>query len=144
MPAAGTGSRWTQGAGVVKALHPFCKLGGRHRTFIETHLAKSRKVSRAFGAALPHVVTTSYLTHSPLAEFLAHQKNYHYEGPLLLSPGKAVGLRLVPTVRDLRFMWEEMPQQILDEQQQKVRDSLRNALLGWARSPSWRWAPPIT
>ena len=25
--AAGAGSRWTQGAGVVKALHPFCKLG---------------------------------------------------------------------------------------------------------------------
>ena len=40
--AAGAGSRWTQGAGVVKALHPFCKLAGRHRTFIETHLAKSR------------------------------------------------------------------------------------------------------
>jgi hypothetical protein len=44
-----------------------------------------------------------------------------------------VGLRLVPTVRDLRFAWEEMPQQMLDEQQQKVRDSLRAALLGWAR-----------
>ncbi len=27
-------------------------------------------------------------------------------------------------VRDLRFAWEEMPQQVLDEQQQKVRDSL--------------------
>ena len=26
--AAGAGSRWTQGAGVVKALHPFCKLDG--------------------------------------------------------------------------------------------------------------------
>jgi hypothetical protein len=37
-------------------------------------------------------------------------------------------------VRDLRFMWEEMPQQILDEQQQKVRDSLRQALLNWAHS----------
>lgn len=32
------GSRWTQGAGVVKALRPFARLGGRHRTFIETHL----------------------------------------------------------------------------------------------------------
>src|SRR6266568_3378282 len=32
--AAGAGSRWTQGAGVVKALHPFCKLAGRHRTFM--------------------------------------------------------------------------------------------------------------
>ena len=28
-------------------------------------------------------------------------------------------------VRDLRFAWEEMPQQMLDEQKQKVRDSLR-------------------
>src|ERR1035441_10388605 len=63
--AAGAGSRWTQGAGVVKALHPFCKLAGRHRTFIETHLAKSRRVSRAAGTPIPHIFTTSYLTHAP-------------------------------------------------------------------------------
>jgi hypothetical protein len=43
-------------------------------------------------------------------------------------------LRMIPTVRDLRFMWEEMPQQMLDEQQQKVRDSLRHALINWAVS----------
>jgi hypothetical protein len=132
--AAGAGSRWTQGAGVVKALHPFCKLGGRHRTFVETHLAKSRRVSHEVGTDLPHLFTTSYLTHQPMAEFLAQQENYRYAGPVLLSPGRAVGLRLVPTVRDLRFAWEEMPQQILDQQQQKVRDSLRNALLNWART----------
>ncbi|HWN96156.1 MAG TPA: transposase, partial [Methylomirabilota bacterium] len=131
--AAGAGSRWTQGAGVVKALHPFCKLGGRHRTFIETHLAKSRRVAREVGTTLPHVFTTSYLTHQPTSEFLQRAKNYGYEGPLLLSPGKSIGLRLVPMVRDLRFAWEEMPQQMLDEQQQKVRDSLRTALIGWAR-----------
>jgi hypothetical protein len=53
---------------------------------------------------------------------------------LLLSPGRAVGLRLLPTERDLRFLWEEMPQQVLDEQQQKVRDSLRAALIQWARA----------
>ena len=132
--AAGAGSRWTQGAGVVKALHPFCKLAGRHRTFIETHLAKSRRVSRMTGVSLPHIFTTSYLTHEPTAEFLSRQKNYGYKGPLLLSPGKAVGLRMIPTVRDLRFAWEEMQQQVLDEQQQKVRDSLRASLIGWARS----------
>jgi hypothetical protein len=132
--AAGAGSRWTQGAGVVKALHPFCKFAGRHRTFVETHLAKSRRVASGSGVALPHIFTTSYLTHEPVAEFLARQKNYGYEGPLLLSPGKSVGLRMVPTVRDLRFAWEEMPQQLLDEQQQKVRDSLRAALINWARS----------
>jgi hypothetical protein len=132
--AAGAGSRWTQGAGVVKALHPFCKLGGRHRTFIETHLAKSRRVSGLAGVPIPHVFTTSYLTHRPTEEFLARQKRYDYSGPLFLSPGKSVGLRLIPTVRDLRFAWEEMPQQVLDEQQQKVRDSLRHALIGWARN----------
>jgi hypothetical protein len=40
---------------------------------------------------------------------------------------------MIPTERDLRFAWEEMPQQMLDEQQQKVRESLRTALIGWAR-----------
>ena len=132
--AAGAGSRWTQGAGVVKALHPFAKLGGRHRTFLETHLAKSRRTSRLSSAPLPHVFTTSYLTHEPTAAFLEKQNHYGYEGPLVLSRGKSVGLRMIPTERDLRFAWEEMPQQMLDEQQQKVRDSLRTALMGWARS----------
>ena len=132
--AAGAGSRWTQGAGVVKALHPFCKLGGHHRTFIETHLAKSRRISRQVGTWLPHIFTTSYLSHAPTQEFLDRQNGYGYEGPLLLSPGKSIGLRLVPMVRDLRFAWEELPQQLLDEQQQKVRDSLRAALINWARS----------
>ena len=130
--AAGAGSRWTQGAGVVKALHPFGKLGGRHRTFIETHLAKSRRVGREAGLAVPHIFTTSYLTHQPTADFLQRVNNYGYTGPLLLSPGKSIGLRLVPMVRDLRFAWEEMPQQRLDQQQQKVRESLRAALLNWA------------
>jgi hypothetical protein len=83
--------------------------------------------------SIPHIFTTSYLTHSPIEEFLARQKNYGYEGLLLLSPGKSVGMRMIPTARDLRFMWQEMPQQILDEQQQKVRDSLRHALINWAR-----------
>lgn len=130
--AAGAGSRWTQGAGVVKALHPFCKLGGRHRSFIETHLAKSRKTGRLAGTSLPHIFTTSYFSHDPTERFLEHHENYHYDGPLYLSQGKSIGLRTIPTVRDLRFAWEEMPQQVLDVQQQKVRDSLRSALLNWA------------
>ena len=130
--AAGAASRWTQGAGVVKSLHPFCKLAGRHRTFLETHLAKSRRTSRTAGVDVPHIFTTSYLTHEPIAAILAARKNYGYAGPLLLSRGRSVGLRLIPATRDLRFAWEEMPQQMLDEQQQKVRDSLRAALLRWA------------
>ena len=132
--AAGAGSRWTQGAGVVKALHPFCKFQGKHRTFLETHLAKSRRTSRRVGILLPHIFTTSYLTHAPIEQLLARADDYNYEGPVFLSPGKAVGLRMIPTVRDLRFLWEEMPQQTLDEQQQKLRDSLRHALINWARN----------
>ncbi len=131
--AAGIGSRWTQGAGVVKALHPFAKLGGEHRTFIETHLAKSRKIGREFGVEIPHIFTTSYMTHQPIADFLASEANYSYPGPLILSPGKAIGLRMIPTVRDLRFAWEDLPQQVLDAQAQKVRESLHTALLGWAK-----------
>jgi len=131
--AAGAGSRWTQGAGTVKALHPFCKFGGRHRTFLEVHLAKSRRISRLGGVPLPHVITTSYISHQPTEAFLAREKFYGYSGPLILSEGRTVGLRLIPMERDLRFTWEEMPQQILDEQQQKVRDSLRHALIGWAQ-----------
>jgi hypothetical protein len=131
--AAGAGSRWTQGAGVVKALHPFCKLGRKHRTFLEVHLAKSRRAGNTFSAALPHVITTGYLTHSPIETHLASRRNYGYPGLLRLSPGRAVGLRFIPLVRDLRFAWEEMPQQLLDEQAQKVRDSLHAALIEWAR-----------
>jgi hypothetical protein len=131
--AAGAGSRWTQGAGTVKALHPFCKLGGRHRTFIETHLAKSRRVGRLCGCPLPHFITTSYISHRATEAFLAREKFYGYNGPLFLSEGRAVGLRFIPMERDLRFMWEETPQQILDEQAQKVRDSLRHALVAWAQ-----------
>jgi hypothetical protein len=130
--AAGAGSRWTHGAGVVKALHPFCKLGRRHRTFVEVHLAKSRRIGSLCDAPLPHVITTSFMTHGPIQGFLADQADYGYGGPLVLSPGRAVGLRLVPMTRDLRFAWEEMPQQLLDEQAQKVLDSLHAALIGWA------------
>jgi hypothetical protein len=131
--AGGAGSRWTKGAGVVKALNPFCKLGGKHRTFIEVHLAKSRRVSRLCGTHLPHIITTSYLTHDPIETYLRAEDSYGYPGPLILSPGRIVGLRLIPMARDLRFAWEEMPQQLLDEQAQKVLDSLHAALINWAQ-----------
>jgi tetratricopeptide (TPR) repeat protein len=132
--AAGAGTRWTQGAGVVKALHPFCKLSAKHRTFIETHIAKTRKISKLAGVGIPHIFTTSYLTHDPIADYLNKKQNFNYEGQIILSPGKAVGLRMVPTIRDLRFAWEQTSHQILDEQQQKVLASVRNALINWARS----------
>ena len=68
----------------------------------------------------------------PIRDFLAAQEDYGYGGPLILSPGRAVGLRLVPMTRDLRFAWEEMQQQLLDEQAQKMLESLHAALIAWA------------
>jgi hypothetical protein len=160
--AAGVGSRWTQGAGVVKAIHPFCKLSGKHRTFVEIHIAKSRRVSREIqeyyrtnnknnnqhsdttsGSAtitttptpsIPHVFTTSYLTDGPLQTYLDRVVNHDYVGPIYQSRGTSIGVRLIPMARDLKFQWEERDTQKLDLQAQKVRESSQSALLSWATS----------
>jgi hypothetical protein len=132
--AAGVGSRWTQGAGVVKGLHPFAKFAGRHRSFIEVHLAKTRRLGRGHGVVVPHVFTTSHLTHAPIESRLRQLVGPALERDVWLSPGRSIGLRLVPTVRDLHFAWEETAQQRLDEQKQKMRDSVRAALANWARA----------
>lgn len=132
--AAGVGSRWTTGAGVVKAINPFVMLEGCHRAFLEIHLAKTRKVHRKFGAAVPHVVTTSYLTHAAIQRHLEQTGNYGHDGPLFLSQGKSIGQRLIPMARDLTFLWEEGAHETLDENKQKVRDASRRAILDWARS----------
>jgi hypothetical protein len=131
--AGGIGSRWTKGAGVVKAINPFCRLGGEHRSFIEVHLAKSMQVGGMCGILPPHVFTTSYMTHDAIREHLETVQNYGYPGSVLLSQGRTVGLRMVPMERDLRFAWEETQQQVLDKQAQKVRESLRESLVQWAR-----------
>ncbi|HYP16907.1 MAG TPA: UTP--glucose-1-phosphate uridylyltransferase [Opitutus sp.] len=132
--AAGVGSRWTQGAGVVKGLHPFAKLAGRHRSFIETHLARTRRTARAFGASVPHIFTTSHLTHAPIERWVRARAGDTFEREVWLSPGRSIGLRLVPTARDLAFAWEEVAQQKLDEQKEKMRESVRAALTNWART----------
>ncbi|MCR9201743.1 MAG: UTP--glucose-1-phosphate uridylyltransferase [Planctomycetaceae bacterium] len=129
--AAGVGSRWTQGAGVVKALNPFCRMGGRFRSFLDIHLAKSRQTEQKFGHQFPHIITTGYLTDAPIRSTV--QQRYA-DRSVYVSKGASVGLRMVPTVRDLQFAWEEMPQQVLDEQQEKMRVSVRSALTNWARS----------
>jgi hypothetical protein len=132
--AAGVGSRWTQGAGVVKGLHPFARLGGRHRSFIETHLARTRQAALAAGVTIPHVFTTSHLTHAPIERWVRENAGDAWERDVWLSPGRSIGLRLVPTVRDLHFAWQETAQQKLDEQKEKMRESVRAALAGWARA----------
>lgn len=82
----------------------------------------------------PHVITTSYLTHGSIANELEAAGNYGYPGQVLLSTGRSIGLRMIPTVRDLRFAWEETSQQKLDAQAQKVREGLHAALMQWAQT----------
>lgn len=132
--AAGVGSRWTQGAGVVKGLHPFARFAGRHRSFVEVHLAKTRRSAQAAGMAIPHLFTTSYLTHEPMAQAVRALAGDRWERDIWLSPGRSIGLRLVPAVRDLHFAWQETAQQRLDEQKEKLRESVRAALVNWAHT----------
>lgn len=132
--AAGVGSRWTTGAGVIKAVNPFVQMAGRHRSFLEIHVAKTGKTAQWCGTTPPHIVSTSYLTHAPIEKHLRLNGNYGHNGPLLLSPGRSIGQRFVPMVRDLVFLWETMPQETLDVQKQKVRDAVRSTLMDWARA----------
>jgi UDP-N-acetylglucosamine pyrophosphorylase len=130
--AGGAGSRWTKGAGVVKSLNPFIGFAGKHRNFVEIHLAKTEKTNADYSTSLQHIFTTSYLTQKPIAGFL--ESYILQKKRIVVSQGKVIGLRLIPTERDLRFMWEEMPQQLLDEQAQKMQQSLRAALINWAKT----------
>ncbi len=132
--AAGSGSRWTSGAGTTKALYPFAKMQGRFRSFLEVHLGKSRRTGRVVGQFPPHVITTSYLTHTPIEQALARADSYGYPGTVRLSPGRSIGLRLVPMTRDLRFLWEATSEQRLEERKQKLRDSVRAGLLAWVNA----------
>lgn len=132
--AAGVGSRWTTGAGVVKAINPFVMLDGLHRSFLELHLAKTRRTQNRYQTAIPHVVTTSFLTHSAIQRHLERTSNYGHDGPVYLSRGQSIAQRLIPMTRDLTFLWEEQVHETLDENKQKVRDASRRAILDWARS----------
>ncbi len=91
--AAGVGSRWTTGAGVVKAVNPFVMLEGRHRAFLEIHLAKTRRTQQRIGAVIPHVVTTSYLTHDAIERHLLPDRQPTADGPVYLSRGQSIAQR---------------------------------------------------
>ena len=131
--AGGVGSRWTKGAGVIKAIFPFTEMEGKHRSFVEVHLAKTAQTAKRYKAKPPHLIATSYLTYDAIAAQLKKAKNYGYKGDIYLSKGKSIGQRFVPMVRDLHFLWEEMPQEKLDENKEKVRAAGRSALMGWAK-----------
>ena len=131
--AGGMGSRWTGGAAVVKPINPFINIEGSYRTFIELHLAKSRKTGELSGCRVPHVFTTSYLTHNSISEYLENFDHFGYSDALYLSPAKSIGQRVYPMERDLRFFWDEQLQQKLDDNVQKVQDDVHNALIEWTK-----------
>lgn len=132
--AGGVGSRWTMGAGVVKAVNPFVGIAGRHRSFLEVHLAKTAKTQRDTGGVIPHSVTTSYLTHDAIESHLPEVGSLLKEVDVRLSPGQSIAHRLIPTRRDLMFLWEESAQAKLDENKQKVRDASRRAIMDWCQA----------
>ncbi len=129
----GVGSRWTTGAGVVKTVNPFIEIEGGHRSFIDIHLAKTRSVEKKYGVTVPHIVSTSFLTDSAIERHIAVGSGGNNLS-FYVSPGRSITQRLIPMVRDLVFLWEEMPQETLDEQKQKVREAIRGALMDWAKS----------
>jgi hypothetical protein len=82
-------------AQVVKALHPFC------RQWKAVCLSSApRKAGVPVTKRPSPIITTSYLTHDRIAAYLAGEENYGYKGPLHLSGGRAIGLRLVLMARD--------------------------------------------
>ena len=119
--------------GVIKAINPFIPMNGQHRSFLEIHIAKSKKTSDMFHASIPYIIATSHLTHNPIEKELQRTTNYHFNSAVYLSPGKSIGQRFIPTERDLRFLWEEMLQEKLDENKQKVVDALHATLIQWAK-----------
>jgi len=131
--AGGLGSRWTDGAAIVKPVNPFLEIEGRYRTFIEIHLAKSRKTEKLSGHKIQHVFTTSYLTHEAVLSYLKRFDYFDFKRHIYLSPGKSIGHRVYPMERDLRFYMEEELQQKQNENIQKVQDDIRKALIEWTK-----------
>ena len=116
---AGLGSRWSAGAAVVKLLSPFLMMKGRHRSFLEIHLAKSARTSREYGHPVQHAVTTSFLTHAPLADTLAATGQLGFSGTVYLSPSRSIIQRLYPTPDDLREFWKPRLRGLRDPERRK-------------------------
>ena len=132
--AGGMGSRWSQGSSVIKPISPFIKIEDKYRTFIEMHIAKSRMSNKLSGNVVPHIFTTSYLTHNAISDYLKDSDYFGYRDHLYLSNSKSIGHRVYPMERDLRFYWQEQLQQKMIDNVQKVQDAAHEALIEWSRS----------
>jgi hypothetical protein len=97
-------------------------------------LAKTARAQERFGTRIPHIVTTSYLTGGPIERFCGQLDPLFAGLDCVVSPGRSIGLRLVPTLADLQYLWEVLPQQQLDAQKEKVRASARASLRRWVET----------
>lgn len=112
--AGGLGSRWSHGFDVVKPLNPFLKVNGAYRTFIDVHLAKSRRTSEIYGTNISHVFTTSYLTHDAIQDYLERFNHFNYNGRIYLSPARKIGRRVYPMESDIIFYYKEPPKRVIE------------------------------
>jgi hypothetical protein len=127
--AGGLGSRWSGGAGVVKALNPFIRLGGGWRSFLELHLRR-----RAREGAHPVLLTTSFMTAEPIRTWLSDlaRGEPSLAAGVYLSKGQGVSRRIVPTQADLRCWLADQPRARLDSQAEKARQAVERAWSAWA------------
>lgn len=121
MSGVRAGTRWSGGAGTVKALHPFVKLRGAFRSFLALHEAKLPP-----GVSL--LVSSSAATHTALSQWV------HSRTAVRVSPGRALGVRLVPMARDLFCAFAAARHDCGDAQRNKARADREAALLHWART----------
>ncbi len=128
---AGLGSRWSGGSAVVKMLSPFVMIEGRHRSFLEIHLAKSARTSRDFGHPIQHAITTSFLTHRVISDTLSARANYSSPGEVYLSPSLSAIQRLYPTEADLREHAKPRLREMRDQEARRLARRNLDRLVKW-------------
>ena len=70
---------------------------------------KSRGSARSVGTTVPHVFTTSYLTHAPTEAFLARQRNYGYRRPAVsFAAANPSACAWCPWSATCVSLWEEI------------------------------------
>jgi len=81
---------------------------------------------------MSYVITTSWMTDAAISGYIESCDKSYMEIPIYVSQGQTIGLRMIPTERDLKFLWSEQPR--LDSNAEKVRESVHNSLINWAKS----------
>jgi hypothetical protein len=96
---------------------------------------RAASTGRLCGTPLPHIFTTSYLSHEPPARFSTQHDGFSATKDRCCSP-KASRSACAPSrpCATCASPGRKCPSRRSTNQQQKVRDSLRAALIGWAQS----------